>query len=426
MQELRKPPTSNDPTRENSLRVIHLMTCILSSGFGAYNVGRRFSTSELLIFGTAWLCLVILPPALFRLKASYLKTSMSLIVPVIFMLFFVLCTNGGLEASELFWLSAIPLVMGVLLGNAGVWWGATITALLVTLLAFGHYGELGGFSQISPTILEHLVSFLGFLFLTGFITWDFFEHQQRNVQTLVAKNSNIENLLRVLIHDIANNLTSMTYNLIKAKEASSENTISNPKLERVERAVEEISNLLSQVRHLKSIKDGKATLPLKPLSLNLILHEAYEKSQILAQRKGVRLAWNIAQERMMIQGEQAILSNVVLQNLLSNAIKFSFPGEYVELRAYLQHKRIIIEIQDYGIGIPPDLQARLFELNSPTNRLGTQGEKGTGYGMPLVKEYLEMMNGTIQVNSREVAERDTPRGTKIILTLPLFEEPMTQ
>lgn len=192
-------------------------------------------------------------------------------------------------------------------------------------------------------------------------------------------------------------------------------------IEKIERAVDDISNLLTQVRHLKSVKDGKASLPIKPIPLALILHEVFESSESLAARKGIKISIDIPPENVFIRAEKTILSNVILLNLLNNAIKFSHPGDRIDVRAFIQDSQVIIEIQDYGIGIPPEILENIFSINSKTTRPGTQGEKGTGYGMPLVKEYLQMMQGTIEINSTEQATIEKPRGTKIILVLPTAE-----
>ncbi|AGH96683.1 ATP-binding protein [Pseudobdellovibrio exovorus] len=84
----------------------------------------------------------------------------------------------------------------------------------------------------------------------------------------------------------------------------------------------------------------------------------------------------------------------------------------------LEGANVVIEIRDFGIGMPKNILNNLFRMDSPTTRQGTSGEKGTGYGMPLVREYLQMMNGSIEVFSQEVDTSDFVRGTQVILRLP--------
>jgi signal transduction histidine kinase len=74
-----------------------------------------------------------------------------------------------------------------------------------------------------------------------------------------------------------------------------------------------------------------------------------------------------------------------------------------------------IIIEDHGIGIPKDLLPKIFKWSERTNRLGTNGERGTGFGLPLVKTCLEMMNANIRVESIERKGLDSCSGTKFII-----------
>jgi signal transduction histidine kinase len=263
--------------------------------------------------------------------------------------------------------------------------------------------------------LEKIMNLVGFIVFAS-VTAHFYYRREKNVKAnLMQKNNDVENLLRVLLHDIANTLSRMTYDLVRHKEGDGEPL----EIDKIEKAMEDINTLLFQVRHLKSIKDGKSNLPMKGISLPMVLHEVYEIIESQAQQKGIRIAMDMARERMSVQGDKTILSNVILLNLLTNAIKFSHPGAQIDVRAYLKEAHVVVEVQDYGIGIPPDILRDLFSLNVVTTRPGTFGESGTGYGMPLVKEYLQLMGGTIDVVSREMEIENFKRGTLVTLLIPI-------
>nr|WP_295904408.1 HAMP domain-containing sensor histidine kinase [uncultured Bdellovibrio sp.] len=367
-----------------------------------------------------WLAFLLLPPLALKFTKNYLYSAISLGTVSISLLTYLLYTAGGGDAPGVFWLAAVPLVLGILIGLPGAVVGYFIVASIIIFFWYLKANDLG------PNVIadygdygkEKLFNLVTFLIFSCFTTHQYIMGEERFMKRLMEKNLDIENLLRVLIHDIANTLSSMTYNLVKAKE-DRENSISSLEFEKIEKAVDDINNLLAQVRHLKSVKDGKAALPLKPISLTLVLHEVYESTLGVAQKKGIKLSLDISRDRMLINGEKTILSNVVLLNLLNNAIKFSHPGDRIDLKAYSTDEQVIIEIQDYGIGIPEHILNQIFNLNAQTTRSGTQGEKGTGYGMPLVKEYLQMMDGTIEIHSQEKATQTQPRGTRVTLKLPL-------
>ncbi|WII71442.1 HAMP domain-containing sensor histidine kinase [Bdellovibrio sp. 22V] len=368
-----------------------------------------------------WLAFAILPPLVLRLSKSYLYAAATLGAVAIFMLTYLLWTSGGGDAPGVFWLAAIPLVLGILIGLKGAVTGYVIVGAIILFFWYlkanslgpNVIGEYGNYGR------EKLFNLVTFLIFSCFTTHQYIMGEERFMKRLMEKNLDIENLLRVLIHDIANTLSSMTYNLVKAKE--DRENVSSLEFEKIEKAVDDINNLLAQVRHLKAVKDGKAALPLKPISLTLVLHEVYESTLGLAQQKGIKLSLDISRDRMLINGEKTILSNVVLVNLVNNAIKFSHPGDRIDLRAYTIDSEVVIEIQDYGIGIPTAILGQIFNINAQTTRVGTQGEKGTGYGMPLVREYLQMMNGTIEITSHETATSGKPRGTRVVLKLPMAQ-----
>lgn len=367
-----------------------------------------------------WLAFLVLPPLVLRLTKNYLYSALTLGAVAISLLTYLLYTAGGGDAPGVFWLAAAPLVLGILIGLPGAVAGYFIIASIIVLFWYLKANDMGPnvIAEYGDYGREKLFNLVTFLIFSCFTTHQYIMGEERFMKRLMEKNLDIENLLRVLIHDIANTLSSMTYNLVKAKE-DRENGVSSIEFEKIEKAVDDINNLLAQVRHLKSVKDGKAALPLKSISLTLVLHEVYESTLGIAQQKGIKLSLDISRDRMLINGEKTILSNVVLLNLLNNAIKFSHPGDRIDLKAYSSGDQVIVEIQDYGIGIPEHILGQIFNLNAQTTRTGTQGEKGTGYGMPLVKEYLQMMDGTIEIFSREAATQNQPRGTRVVLKLPL-------
>lgn len=419
MQDLEFTSEDALAKRLTYFKVIYFMTLSISAIY-LLKYNFIFGVSEYNgIILPLWLVVLIVPPSILKFTRHYLYAAISLATLAVVFLAYLLYTAGGVDAPGVFWLAIIPLCTGILMGYPGAVGGYIAVAITVAFFGFlktndlgpNVVGEYGNYSH------EKLFNLVTFLIFGCFTTHHYIMGEERFMKRLMEKNLDIENLLRVLIHDVANTLSAMTYNLIKAKEDNA--SMSTVEFDKIEKAVDDINSLLAQVRHLKSIKDGKAALPLKPISLTLVMHEVYESVLASAQQKGIKLALDISQKRMLINAEKTILSNVVLLNLVSNAIKFSHPGERIDIRAYPSESEVVIEIQDYGIGIPPEMLGQLFNINFPTSRPGTQGEKGTGYGMPLVREYLQMMDGSIEVHSRQEGSSATPKGTRVILRLPL-------
>lgn len=403
------------------LKVVYLIglaTAIIYILRFNFEYGVSIYNTELL---SMWALLLVLPPLFLYHYRSFLLSAFSACILQLGLVIYLLYLSGGVDAPGVFWLAGVPLVTAILLGFRGAVMGY---AILCVTMAFFWYSKVNG---TAPTLIlskldygyEKMFNIFTFLVFASYTTHHYIQGEQKFAKRLAEKNTDVENLLRMLLHDIANTLSSMTLNLLKVREGDQDNTVSGNEIEKIEKAVEDINSLLAQVRHLKSVKDGKATLPLQPLPLQDLIYEVAASTQSLAWRKGIRVALDLSPEMLIIQGERTILSNIVLTNLIHNAVKFSHKGERIDLRAFQQESWAVVEIQDYGIGIPEDLLEQIFNLNSPTTRVGTQGEKGTGYGMPLVKEYLQMMGGSIDISSHENPTANHSQGTKVSLRFPI-------
>ncbi len=104
--------------------------------------------------------------------------------------------------------------------------------------------------------------------------------------------------------------------------------------------------------------------------------------------------------------------NTVIRNILSNAVKFTHPGGRVVLSARTLNGEVIVSVADTGIGLREEEYLKLFEVEK-TSRAGARGEKGTGLGLVICREFVEKNNGKIW------AEPNHPEGTIFHFTLPV-------
>gem|GEM_PF-2727735 len=153
-------------------------------------------------------------------------------------------------------------------------------------------------------------------------------------------------------------------------------------------------------------------IQLKPESINLreVIAEAADVAGIQALSKDIRIHQAIA-PGLLIEADRETLA-ITIRNLLSNAVKYSHRGGSVSISATKEDGKVLIKVSDTGIGIPREMQARLFTINENHSRPGTEQEKGTGLGLVLCRSFVEMNNGTISVSSRE------GKGSTFTITLP--------
>jgi signal transduction histidine kinase/DNA-binding NarL/FixJ family response regulator len=105
--------------------------------------------------------------------------------------------------------------------------------------------------------------------------------------------------------------------------------------------------------------------------------------------------------------------NTVLRNLISNAIKFTPKFGTITIIAGINNKEAVINVKDTGIGIPEENIKDLFRIDTKYSRPGTNKEQGTGLGLKLCKEFVELLGGTIRVEST------VNKGSEFIFSIPV-------
>jgi len=126
--------------------------------------------------------------------------------------------------------------------------------------------------------------------------------------------------------------------------------------------------------------------------------------------KEIRLKNNVPPDTVVYADEAMVTT--VIRNLISNAIKFTHRGGTISVAVKSTEKTVQLEIKDTGVGIPSDKIPQLFQPNENQSSVGTEGEKGTGLGLIICKDFIEKNRGKIWVESEEYA------GTTFFISLP--------
>ncbi len=146
------------------------------------------------------------------------------------------------------------------------------------------------------------------------------------------------------------------------------------------------------------------------LSLFTLANEAIETLRQPAQSKSITTI-NEIPIHLKAFADKSMISTTI-RNLVSNAIKFTPHGGTINISAYEKERFVIVTIKDNGTGISPETVEKLFNISKKISTLGTQGETGTGLGLALCKEFIEMNNGRIWVES------ELDKGSLFHFTIP--------
>jgi signal transduction histidine kinase/ActR/RegA family two-component response regulator len=157
-------------------------------------------------------------------------------------------------------------------------------------------------------------------------------------------------------------------------------------------------DLINEILDLAVVESGKLSLSLEPLSLSDVLLECQAMIGPQAQQRGINISFDKVDPTWFAHADHTRVKQALI-NLLSNAIKYNREQGTVEVACTATSpERIRISIKDSGAGLPPEKLAQLFQ---PFNRLGqeTGAEEGTGIGLVVTKQLVELMDGTIGVES---------------------------
>ena len=129
-----------------------------------------------------------------------------------------------------------------------------------------------------------------------------------------------------------------------------------------------------------------------------------------AEKKGIRIISEVSDE-LLAFGDREMISTV-LRNLINNAIKFSHRGGLVEVIIDEKDDFLEVMVSDEGIGISRENAEKIFRIDAKYKSPGTIGEKGTGLGLILCKDFVEKNGGRIWCESQEGS------GAKFYFTIP--------
>lgn len=258
---------------------------------------------------------------------------------------------------------------------------------------------------------------IALLLLLLFVAWAYsrlrkqkYIIEQQNKE-LTALNATKDRLFAILSHDLMspigtlkNYLSLMDWGVMNQEQFAQSS-------ERLKIKVNNLYGLLENVLHW-SITQMQGIKPkVETVNINEVVNEQIALLSTIAKTKGITLTQAIEND-VTIQVDRNHLG-LIIRNLLQNALKFTPKGGKIHFESHPEYSGkggTKLTVQDTGIGIPNETLDKLFKVEQNANREGTAQEGGTGLGLILTKELVELNGGTIAVSSKE------HRGTVFSLT----------
>ncbi|MBI5637238.1 MAG: PAS domain S-box protein [Nitrospinae bacterium] len=220
-----------------------------------------------------------------------------------------------------------------------------------------------------------------------------------------------DKFVSLVSHDLKTPLASMIgfLHLVRDDYAEPLNEGAKLILDRAAESGEAMVRLIDDLLTISRFKTGQLKLNRQFFDaqyLGVIMAGNYAH---LARQKGIEIESTIP-ANSRVYGDKTLLAEAV-QNLVTNAIKFCKNGDRISI-SLAEENASTICVRDTGPGIPPNLLADLFKFEKKTSTPGTAGETGTGFGLPLVKNIMELHGGGVGVIS------EPGKGCLFCLTLP--------
>jgi signal transduction histidine kinase len=259
-----------------------------------------------------------------------------------------------------------------------------------------------------------LLTLFGDQAAAAFVTAEAFERQRRAVEELERLNKAKSDFVTVVSHEFRTPLTGIRgfsemmcdedFSVAEMKEFAAD----------INREAQRLTRLINEMLDLARMESGRMRLNLEQVDLNAIVEEVAERTRPTAPEHPIRLEL----DRLLppLTGDRDKLVQVVT-NLVSNAVKYSPLGGQILIRSRVDGDVAHVAVQDQGMGIPADALEMVFERYARIESGAGRLIQGTGLGLPIVRQIVELHGG------RTWVESTLGQGSVFQFTLPLGAAP---
>lgn len=242
----------------------------------------------------------------------------------------------------------------------------------------------------------------------------------RLYQALRDNDRRKDEFLATLAHELRNPLAPIRNSLQILKMPRVDAATAQQTRDMMERQVHHLVRLVDDLLDVSRVMRGKIELRKEPAELATIVARAVETAKPLIEVQGHQLNLSVSPESLLLDADPIRLAQVV-GNLLTNSAKYSEPNGYIWLTAQREGDQAVLKVRDTGIGIAPDMLPHVFELFVQADHACTKAQGGLGIGLTLVKNLVEMHDGSVEAHSAGLG-----KGCEFVVSLPLMSQKTPQ
>jgi PAS domain S-box-containing protein len=240
--------------------------------------------------------------------------------------------------------------------------------------------------------------------------------ERRRIEALEEEGRRINEFLAMLGHELRNPLAPIrnAVSVLEAGEGTDARATSAREI--IGRQVAHLGRIVDDLLDVGRINTGKISIQHERLDLASLIRAVVDTVRGQFDAKGVHLEVTTPSTPLHVLGDPTRLSQVVL-NLLANAQKYTPAGGHVRLELTRDGRFAQLCVADDGIGMPPELLPRIFDLFVQGERGLDRGEGGLGIGLTLVRRLVELQGGTVSASSKGIGH-----GSEFTVRLPTVPE----
>lgn len=238
------------------------------------------------------------------------------------------------------------------------------------------------------------------------------ELQSKN-QRLVELSKAKTDFVSFVAHQMLNPLSLIKMGLAEMQSPTKDKNKKQAKelLENMQKTNERSIRLIENLLNVARIEEGRFAYNFQNVDLQGLLKETIQNLKLKAEEKKIAISFSSPQNVPLIKADREKLY-LVFENLIANAIIYTTSEKNIDVRLFEKDHALIVEIQDYGIGIPIEDQGKIFQKFFRAQNAVDQIQ-GNGLGLFIVKQIIESHGGTIAFKSEE------GKGTTFFVDFPV-------
>ncbi|KAF0136626.1 MAG: histidine kinase [Methylocystaceae bacterium] len=236
------------------------------------------------------------------------------------------------------------------------------------------------------------------------------------LDALQTANRRKDEFLAVLAHELRNPLAVICAAIhIKRRSAGADG---DKALSAIERQTQQLTRIIDDLLEVSRISRGKLELQKERVDLVSLVREVFEQGADKLQAGKHRKQFHASSAELFIEGDPVRLGQI-FSNLLNNAAKYTADVGAIDVTVTQDGRSAVVIVKDTGVGIPPEMITRVFDIFTQVDRNLGRAQGGIGVGLSLTRSLVTLHGGTIEARSGGAG-----MGSEFIVRLPLSEAPV--